>query len=47
MKNILLVFLCTVMLVFGMVGVAGAMTFTNIYATEIYLCLITLFVSIA
>lgn len=47
MKNILLLLLCTVMLVFGMVGVAGAMTYPDIYVAEIYLCLIALFVSIA
>lgn len=47
MKNILLLLLCTVMLVFGMVGMAGGMTSPDIYAAEIYLCLIALFVSIA
>ena len=47
MKYILLLVLCTVMFVFGMVGVAGAMTYADTYIAEIYLCLIALFVSIA
>jgi len=47
MKNILLLGLCTVMFIFGLVGVAGAMTYADTYITEVYLCFIALFLSLA
>jgi hypothetical protein len=47
MKNVLLLSLCTGMFVFGMVGMAGVMTYADTYVAEIYLSIILLFVSIA
>jgi len=47
MKNILLLGLCFFMFVFGMVGMSGVMTYADTYIAEIYLCFITLFVSLA
>jgi hypothetical protein len=46
MKNMILFVLCTVMFVFGIVGVAGAITYEDLYVTEIFLCVITLFVTL-